>query len=695
TLDVRMQVVGERLDDVIIVGYGTERKRDMTGSVSKITSRDLNDIPGTSFEASLQGKAAGVQVIQGSGIAGSGAVVRVRGINSISAGGDPLYVVDGIPITQDPFLNGDRGGQNNNPLSSINPADIESIEILKDAAAAAIYGSRGANGVILITTKRGKTGKPSFSLTTRTGISQPTKLLEFVNTDEWVQLYMEAWENDGNTGTPDFLPGGYTLDEALANGTTDWQQQTVGTGLKQEYGLSMRQGTKKLKTYAGLSYLNNESYLLGNSYRRYTGRLNVDWNILSNLKLSVSTSGSFGRNNRISQAWEGSLGTAQSTALPFYTLDQPNSDFGYPGNPINRRTQIDWRTIEKRSINTATLEYKPIEGLTVNLNGSYDFMDLGDHQYEDTLWTNWFTVARNYATKVNNWNANAYAKYDFNFLPEDHKLSVMAGGEAQQWKSETAFLQVSDVSEHLYLDWDGTDNSDTLESTSVPVLTTFQSFFGRINYSLKDRYLFKVAFRADGSSRFGKNNRYGYFPAIGAGWIVSEESFFEGAKGVVNFLKLKASAGLTGNAEIENYLHFGRFDLPGTSGITYNNDSIQYPVNLENPDLQWETALTVDAGFEAGFFQDRITTEFSFYNRESRNVLLNARLQSSSGWKSRWINVGQVRNRGVEWSITSRNLVGDFKWSTTLNVARNVNTVVDVGTAPPDALAGSGDTRVV
>lgn len=689
-VNANMTLEDETLDDVLIVGYGTQRRRENTGSISKITSRELNEIPGTSVEAGLQGKAAGVQVIQGSGIAGSGAVVRVRGINSISAGGDPLYVVDGIPITQDNFLNEDRGGQNNNPLSSLNPNDIESMEILKDAAAAAIYGSRGANGVILITTKRGKSGKPQFNLSARTAISEPTKLLDFVNTEEWVQLYLEAWENDGNTGIPDLLPGGYTVDQALANGTTDWQDLTTSRGIKQDYALSMRAGTKKLKTYAGLSYMDNQSFLVGNSYTRYTARFNADWSILRNLTFRASTSASYGRNNRVDQAWSGGLGAAQSYVLPFFP-----SDWNDNGNPVRVQQHRDWRTIEKRTINTATLEYKPIENLTININGSADFLDIGDNFYEDSVLTNWYAIAKNTYTSVFNWNANGYAKYDFSFLPSDHKLGVMVGQEAQKFTTRGGYLEVSDVNKHLYLDWDGTENSDTTERENLTQMTTFLSTFSRVNYAFKGRYLIQASLRVDGSSRFGRNNRYGWFPAVGAGWIISDESFWKDNIPAINFFKLKSSFGITGNAEIENYLHYGRFQGANLNGIAYNGDSIAFPDQLENADLQWETAATFDVGFEMGLLQDRFTIDFSFYNRESKNVLLNSKVQSSSGWKDRWINVGHVRNRGLEASIKSRNLVGNFKWTTTLNVAHNRNTVIDLGTASPDALQGSGDTRVI
>lgn len=691
-VDIGMQL--KVLDDVIIVGYGTERKRDMTGSVSKISSKELNDIPGASFDATLQGKAAGVQVIQGSGIAGAGAKITVRGSGSISAGGDPLYVVDGIPITQDPFLSGDRGGQNNNPLSSINPADIESIEILKDAAAAAIYGSRGANGVILITTKRGKTGKPTFNLSARSGISRPAKLQRFVNTEEWVQLYQEAWENDGNVGQPAVLPGGFSVDSALANGTTDWQDLTTGTGIKQEYDLSMTQGTEKLKTYVNLSAMNNQSYLLGNSYRRYTGRLNLDWNILKNLKLGVSASGAYGRNNKIGQAWDGSLGMAQSNALPYFNEETSNSAFG-GGNPINRRTQIDWRSIEKRSINTVNLQYTPISNLTLSANGSLDYMNLGDYYLEDSLWTNTWVIGKNWHNNILNWNTNATAKYDFNMLPKNHKLGIMVGGEAQKMERKSGYMEVSDIDKQLYLDWVGTENSDTIETAYPLDAWSFVSTFGRVNYELNNKYIFKASLRVDGSSKFGRNNRYGYFPAAGAAWIISEEGFWKDKlSNAVNFFKLKASFGITGNADIPSFLRFGTFS-GRDNNIQYNGDSIIFPIRLENPDLSWETTQTIDAGFEFGVLRDRITGEFAVYNKESRDVLLRTATPSSSGFKEYWQNIGHIRNRGIELGITSYNLTGALKWKTTLNIARNRNLVVDVGTTPPDALAGSGDTRVV
>ena len=690
-----LSLEGKVMDDVIIVGYGVERKRDMTGSVSKIGAKEINEIPASSIDAALQGKAAGVQVIQGSGAAGSGALIRVRGVGSISAGGDPLYVVDGIPITQDPFINGDRGGQNNNPLSSINPQDIESIEILKDAAAAAIYGSRGANGVVLITTKRGRRGKPQVDFSARVGGSRPTRLPEFLNTEEWIQLYQEAWENDGNVGQPAILPGGYTIDSALAQGTTDWYDATTRVGVKQEYSVSLRQGGKKFQTFASVSAMDNQSYIIGNAYRRYTGRLNLDYNVLDNLKVTASTSLAYGQNNRASQAWAGSIGTAMSTALPYYGLEDPNTNFGGPGNPVTQNQFVDWRSVETRSINTAQIQYQPVKNLTINANGSFDYMDLNDSFLEDSVWTNFLTIGKNWETQVRNWNTNAFARYDFSMLPERHELSFMAGGEAQRAETNSMYMEVTDVSDHLYLDWEGSDRSDTVNTTNPRDAYSFISTFGRVNYVLDNKYVAKASVRVDGSSKFGRNNRYGVFPALGAGWIISEENFWsERMKTAVNYFKLKASFGMTGNADIGSFQRFGTIS-GRNNNLLYNNDSIIIPIRLENPNLAWETTTTVDAGFEVGFLNDRITAEFAVYNKESRDVLLDTRVQTSKGFATFLQNVGQVPNRGIELGITSYNLTGKLKWRTTLNIAHNRNKVIDVGTTPPDALAGSGDTRVV
>jgi TonB-dependent SusC/RagA subfamily outer membrane receptor len=290
TLDLSLQMVEDLslTEEVVVVGYGVQRKREVTGSISKIDGKELTRLPVPSFEAALQGQAAGVQVTQGSGMAGSGSLLRIRGIASVSAGGDPLYVVDGIPITQNNFLNGNSGAMNNNPLASINPNDIESVEILKDAAATGIYGSRGANGVVLITTKRGKGKGFGVDYTTRFGISTPATLPNMLNTEQYLAIRQEAWENDGGTGYV-WLPG-FSLvgDDASTRETafkqaqktnTDWVDLTTGVGFKMMHSASITHSGTKHNLYAGLTYDDNGSYLIGNTYKRLSGRINLDYQI--------------------------------------------------------------------------------------------------------------------------------------------------------------------------------------------------------------------------------------------------------------------------------------------------------------------------------------------------------------------------------------------------------------------------------
>ncbi len=329
TVDRNMEVDSEVLQEFVVVGYGVQRQREVTGSISKVTSKQITDIPTPSFEAALQGKAAGVQVTQGSGLAGSSSVVRIRGIASISAAGDPLYVVDGIPITQDYFQNGNRGAFNNNPLATINPNDIADIQILKDAAATGIYGSRGANGVILITTKSGGGKGWSFDLNTRHGVSLPTTRPNMLNSSEYLQIYQEAWENDGNVGLA-LLPGGISWEDARAT-DTDWVDETTGVGFKQAYNFSAKYANKKFNLFSSIGYDDNGTYLTGNSYERSSFRTNVDYKFSPKFTLAANVSISQGVNNRVDAAWSGGLGAAMSTALPYFPITYGDTVFNDDG----------------------------------------------------------------------------------------------------------------------------------------------------------------------------------------------------------------------------------------------------------------------------------------------------------------------------------------------------------------------------
>ena len=733
TADKNMEVDSETLQEYVVVGYGVQRQREVTGAISKVDGKQITDIPAPSFEAALQGKAAGVQVTQGSGLAGSASVVRIRGIASISASGDPLYVLDGIPITQDYFLNGNRGAMNNNPLATINPNDIASIEVLKDAAATGIYGSRGANGVILITTKTGSGKGWGFDFNTRFGVSTPTERPNMLNSEELLQIYQEAWENDGNVGLAP-LRGGRTWEQAR-NTDTDWVDETIHLGFKQSYNLGARYGSKKFKLFSSIGYDDNGSYLIGNSYVRSSFRANASYEISKKLSISASTSFSQGVNNRVDAAWSGGLGDAMSTALPYFPvfyedtifsgddiLHLPGDYFADGANPVRKRELQDWRTTEFRSINNISLEYKPIEKLFVKVYAGYDYMNLKDDKFQDARLINATRLdtsdglAERWETTTNNYNVNATATY-FHDLTEDHKLTYLIGGEYQQSRSVAnprVFRQDGSVDGTFY------NETDLLNQAFVPSVAAtdttpfipgrpgfqednsgldrieiynFLSAFGRVNYAYKNKYYAQASFRTDGSSRFGENNRFGFFPSASVGWVLTEENFLDNSR-FVSFLKLRAGWGITGNAAIPNYQQYGE-SIIASNG--YNDADFRYLSTPPNPNLQWETANTIDFGVEAGFFEDRITTTLSFYNKKTTDVLLNITPQVSTGFISFWDNVGEILNQGVEFQLTSVNFSKkNFLWKTDFNIAYNYNEIVSIGSYSPDAISGgTNDTRVV
>ena len=744
TVDIAINLApdSEVIDEVIVVGYGTKRKSEVTGTISKITNEEMRTVSTPSFEQTLQGQAAGLQVVQGSGLAGSASIVRIRGNSSLSSGGDPLYVVDGIPITQDYFLSENRGNQNNNPLATINPNDIESVEILKDASAAAIYGSRGANGVIIITTRRGKSGKPTFNFNSRVGFSRPSNMVEFLNAKELLQVQQEAYENDGfpSRYSDPTVPGRVKLPSALTNSNyaannytweevqdidTDWFDEVIQTGFKQEYNMSMTQGNDFINSYFGVSYSNNETYHVGNSFERISGRANIDFKFSPKLKVGVSTSLSRGLNNRVDPLADG-LGLAQSTALPIYPIFNKDGEyFNIYDNPVAKRELRDHQSLELRSINNLIIDYRPMENLSINLTGNYDYMDLGDYIHNSWDWyrveilqgngdpndiyrQNQIGRSEKWKTMVNNFSTYGTITYNFDkILGGNHSLTVMAGSEYQEKQSKGEYWDYAGLEGQVFNSPVDTSNERVFLNQNVRYTIDeekFFSVFSRLNYAYKDKYLVQLTYRRDGSSRFGNNKRFGNFPSVGLGYIVSKESFWNSS--TINFFKLKASWGITGNAAIDWREQFGQyaFQREGelNSSLTYNGVPLRYVVKPQNNDLQWEVVTTIDAGFEFGLLDDRISGDLTYYQQLTTDALLGVALQASGGYENLRLfrNVAEVQNRGIEFSLTSRNIVSATKqglsWTTTLNLGQNQNKVVEVGTATPDALGGGfGDTRAI
>ncbi|MCB9252781.1 MAG: SusC/RagA family TonB-linked outer membrane protein [Flavobacteriales bacterium] len=699
TLNQTMREDSKALDEAVAIGYATKQKRDLTGSQVSLKGKEINDMPAQSFEAGIQGKASGVQLIMGSGLAGSGTLIRVRGVASLSAGGDPLYVVDGIPITQDYFLNGNGGAFNNNPLATINPEDIEDIQILKDAAATSIYGSRGSNGVVLITTKRASKKGLSFDFNTRLSVSLPTIVPQMLNAAEFIQLYQEAHENDGNTGMA-ILPNGISREDGLKN-NTNWVDETVGIGFKQLYSLGMSYRKKKFGVYGNYTWNENESFIKGSKYRRSSGRINADYKLSKTLTFMLSSSLSRGTNYRVDAGWSGGYGAAISTALPIYPIYDSTGYSQINPNPNRYRDLRDWRTYENRSINNLKAIFTPNKKLTVTGSLSYDYMKLTQDLFEPKELINsthsgfggYFTL------KVHNYNYNVVANYELknNII---HKVNVMVGTEYQKSKRTGDLYTVNNVTgpeREIGLDMiksisDTTDNS----YFKFPVqYDAFNSYFARIDYTYKKKYIAQLTARTDGSSKFGPNNRYGFFPAVSAAWILSDEPLFKKYKSI-SFLKLRAGIGVTGNAQFASNQWLQLYTVPGTGGV-YNNTPIVNPLNAGNPDLKWENSKVLDVSLEFALYKSRISGEISYYNKKTEDVLTTLTVPPSTGFTEYYANVGTISNKGIEFQIKSTMVQrGNFAWTTDFNIARNYNKILSLGIYSQDALGGgTNDTRVV
>ncbi|WP_339893507.1 TonB-dependent receptor [uncultured Algibacter sp.] len=698
-LEVQLTEDAAQLDEIVIIGYGVQKKSKILGSAVRVNGEELKDNPVSSIDAALQGKAAGVQVIQGSGLAGSSNVVRIRGISSISAGGDPLYVIDGIPITQDYFLQGDSNGQNNNPLASLNQNDIESIEVLKDAAAAGIYGSRGANGVILIKTKRGKEGL-KFSYTGSVTTSEPTYTPKILDNKQLLQVYQEAWENDGNVGLA-LLPRNISWEDAL-NTNTDWIDLVTKTGISNRHSFSVNYGTEKLKTYFNLSYDDTESFIKNDEYTRLSGRFNLDYQLLKNLKIGLNlslTRGIYDKVN-INDTWR----NAQSFTLPFYSPYLANGDVDNSfGNPLEELLYRDRRSEEMRSINSIAIDYQPIENLYLRATGSLDYMDFRDFYWQSlevgrisgTPEEEQNTFASANPFFVINYNTNFTASYLWD-VDDKNSFNFLLGTEYQ--RSERLLYRFGDPQGYTNSPvplYESNAPDYTRESTGKTAYS-FASYFGRVNYSFNDALDLMALARVDGSSRFGENNRYGFFPTVSAAYNFSKHGFIKNSN-TISLLKIKTSYGITGNSEIGNDSRFGAYSIPN-SGTDYLGNPYKSIIRLDNPDLKWETAQTVDFGIELNLFNNRVETELSGYYKKSKDVLLDLFQIPSSGFgESLWINAAEIENKGIEFNFTSKNIVSDnFSWTTTFNIAHNANKLISLGGVSPDLLEGGfNDTRVI
>lgn len=677
----------ESLEEVVIVGYGAIKKRNVTGSIASVKNEDIENTPVKDVLSALQGRAAGVNVVSNSGAPGSGVTIRVRGNTSLNSGNEPLYVVDGIAIESKSIsaLNEWVDQTGTNPLADINPSDIESIEILKDAASTAIYGSRAANGVVLITTKRGKSGKPQFKVNISTGQSRLTRKLSVLNASQYREIVKETFYHTN----PDAEVSWAVVDSLNPknNGDVDWQDVMYRTAPQTQVDLSVLGGTEDLKYAFSTSFLNQDGIMLGSNYKRLSARLNTDYNLSPKLKIGNSISFTNGINDRISAVGFGNRSLVQSILVrpPTYALYLPdgtlNSYFFGKRNPVALAEECTHLNQSNRIIGNQYLEYQLFEGLKFKTNLSIDFIAMQEDEFFPTSvdYRAGYNEGRVRATQNFTWMNENYFTYD-KTLNENHNLSFLLGMSEQKWKYQTTGMR----GRYFTSDRITTLNAaaDILE-TDVNKITehSMVSYFGRVGYNYQSKYLIELNLRADGSSRFGDKNRFGYFPSAAAAWRFSAESFMSN----LNFLndgKLRLSIGQTGNEAIGNYTAQGTFDV-GTNYLDYPGAS---PTVMPNNSLTWETTTQYNGGIDLSFVDNRIVFSADAYIKRTEDLLYDVPIPTSTGFAYITQNIGEIENKGAEFSLFTHNLKGNFNWTTSFNISFNKNKVIDL----PDELLTNG-----
>ena len=697
SLNVTLAAGATELNEAIVVGYGTQQKADLTGSVSTLTSKDVANAPVQTFEQAMQGKAAGVVIESSSGKLGQGIKVRVRGTSSVSGDAQPLYVVDNIPVQSDNFSSTVAP---TNPIADINPNDIESITILKDAAAAAIYGSRASNGVVLITTKHGRAGDTRFNLGYQVGQSETTRRREYLNGKEYVELLTEAFKNGGGK---DADVAGYLQDftanvpvTASYNVDTNWQDQIFRKGNFSQYDLSASGGTEKTKFFLSGQYSAQEGVVRGNKLDRIASRLNVDHKATERLTLGANVALSRSKNNRLPNDNLFS-NPGQIVALPPITpvidprtgllsgvLDlntgRPNRIFTYPlyPNPLIglQNNAATYTAIGYRALGNVYGQFEILPGFSFRSELGLDLLNQDEEQYSTRV-----TVATN-SQAVNGFGFNAHTTSGrfitnnfFSYrktLGELHSIDATLGTSYEErqlnYTSTTGTQFASDAYRTIV-------NAATFTSgNSSGTSNSLLSYFARANYGFDSKYLLGLSARIDGSSRFGASNHYGFFPAASVGWVVTEEDFLKGQK-TLSFLKPRFSVGVTGNQGFPDFASLGLY-----TGINAGYVGIpgQRPLQIANPNLKWESTRQTDLGLEFGFLDNRISGEVDVYQKRTTDLALSAPVPATTGYVSQFQNVGTLENKGIEFALTTRNFVGAFTWTTTFNAARNANEITSL-----------------
>ncbi len=711
-IDIVMMVDVQQLQELVVVGYGTQQRRDITGSVASVKSQDMQDLPVASVDQALAGQVAGVQVQQTSGAPGGGVSIRVRGVGSISADTEPLYVIDGFPV--------DRNFSNNvSPLSQLNPNDIESIEILKDAAAAAIYGSRGSNGVVLITTKKGTAGKAVFNFDFFTGVQEVANRVDMLNARQFVELTNEARNNawvdidpenhsasdpmEVRNGGANIVPPQFLNPDEWGEGT-DWQDAIFQNGRMNNFQLGVSGGNDNTRFRISGGYFSQEGVIIESGFERYSVMANIESQASEKLKVGMSFIPSYTKNNLVDSdgPFTGAIATAALGMLPtepvynedgtYRNTDVPGYNIPFIANPVARAREIDHSLERYNLLSNIFAEFAITNDLQFKALLGIDYVGEQEQRYV----SNEFAAvdirtaqAAGFARSATGINWLAEYTLNYNKTLGKHSFDALLGYSAQKDNYRLNLTEGNGFPNDLV-----TTLSGATEITNGNAITSewsLLSYIGRVNYNYADKYLVTAAIRRDGSSRFGAGNKWGFFPSVSAGWRVTEESFFQNA-GLVSDLKVKASYGQTGNFNIGNYGHIGLISNDNYvfgSGLGSLVSGLA-PATFSNQALTWEKSEQINLGIDLGLFEDRIFIAAEYYTTTTSGLLLNIPIAKATGFASSLLNIGEVANNGFEFALQSKNLTGDFKWTTSLNFSTNRNKVLALGLNDDPIISGGG-----
>ena len=708
-INITLTADNKTLNEVIVVGYGTVKKSDLTGSVASLKAEDFNPGANASVDQLMLGRSPGVQITQSSSEPGGGIAIRIRGASSLNAGNEPLYVIDGLPLDNSSLLSASSGGagtgtnQNpRNPLNSINPNDIASIEILKDASATAIYGSRGANGVILITTKRGNKGKIGVSYDANVGIQTVPKNLDVLSTPDYITFMNGVAKDEGRK--PEFTDA----DIARIGAGTNWQDQVYQQASLQSHNLSVSGGDDKTTFFSSFNYFNQDGVVKNSGIKKYIARVNLERKFGDKVQMGINLNTSLIKDQNSTDGLNNNENAGPINAALLYDPTEPvyNADGNFAqsknltiNNPVSLIDGLSSTNATNRTLGSVYLRYTILKGLDAKLNFGSDRQTARRDLYNSRRTLNGASAGgiANIATLD---RSNVLLEYTMNYTRKLNEKSTFGalGGITYQYFNNRTFAGIirgfpSDAlaTNNLGL---GDTNNDNLSSSQED--NTLLSYLGRVNYTYNDRYLFTASFRADGSSRFGENNKFGYFPSVALGWRLSEEPF------IPDFfydLKLRGSWGITGNQDINNYASLTTYTT-GANAVFNNAVSTgTRPSRIANPNLKWESTEQANIGIDASMLQGRISLTLDYFVKNTRDLLINLPVPRATGFESLVTNVGQMENKGIEVLLSSTNInKNQFKWSTTLNLAAIKNTVKDIG-GIPEIVTGNvesiGNTAIV